>query len=76
MDLSNFPENHSLYSVEKKGVLSLLKSEIGYIPICEVIALAPKCYSVLLDNKVKSTVKGIDSSERLKIKHAYYKKSS
>ena len=73
MDLSNFPTSHECFDDKRKGKLCLLKSETGHIPINEMIALAPKCYSVQLDNNtVKSTAKGVNTSERMKLNHKYY----
>ena len=61
LDLSNFPTDHYLYSGQNKGKLGLLKSETADNPISEVICLAQKCYSVLLeDGTVKNTAKGIN----------------
>ena len=50
IDPSNFPTNNPLYSKEIKGKIGLLKPETGDNPIFEVICLAPKCYSVLLED--------------------------
>ena len=67
MDLSNFPTDHHLYNEENKGKVGLLKSETGDNPISEVICLAPKCYSALLDDgAVKTQLKGlIDYKSRI-----------
>ena len=65
MDLNNFPVDHGLYSHEKKGELGLLKSETVERPIVEAICLAPKTYSVLVDNgKAKITAEGVKHSEK------------
>ena len=65
MDLSNFPQDHNLFSNEHKGKLGYLKSETAAIPMKEIIALSPKCYSILLDDKtVKSAAKGVPMTEK------------
>ena len=47
----------------------MLKSETADIPILEAVCLAPKTYSVLLDNeKAKNTAKGFKHSEKNKNK--------
>ena len=49
MNFSNFPVNHELYGITRKGELGLFKSETADIPIAEAICLALKCYNILLD---------------------------
>ena len=74
MDTSNFPTNHELFNEENKGKLGYLKSETGSIPIRESISLSAKCYSVLLeDERVKNTAKGVNKSEKSKLKHDIYR---
>ena len=74
MDLSNFPTSNPLYSEQNKGKLGLLKSETGDNPISEVICLAPKCYSVLLeDGTVKNTAKGVNRSQKANFRHDTYR---
>ena len=52
----------------------MLKSETADIPILEAVCLAPKTYSVLLDNeKAKNTAKGVNHSEKIKLKHDLYR---
>ena len=52
-----------------------MKSETGGIPIKETICLSPKCYSILLDDgNVKNTAKGINRSEKNKLRHEIYSK--
>ena len=73
IDTSNFPPNHKLFSNENKGKLGLLKSETGDLPIAEAVCLAPKAYSMLLnDNTVKNAAKGVNRSEKNKLKHEIY----
>ena len=73
MDLSNF-HDHPLHSNTNKGTLGKLKSECGVFHINEVIALAPKCYSILLEGgKTKSTLKGVNMSEQQKMTHEMYR---
>ena len=75
MDTSNFDVNHECYSEKNKGKLGLLKSETGGIPIKETIYLSPKCYSILLDDgNIKNTAKGINKSEKIKLRHELYNK--
>ena len=51
-----------------------MKSETGDNPISEVICLAPKCYSVLLENEtVKNTVKSINRSQKANFRHETYR---
>ena len=74
MDLSNFPTDHHLYSEENKGKLGYLKSETADNPISEVICLAPKCYSVLLDDgTLKNTAKGVNRSQKANFRHDTYR---
>ena len=74
MDLSNFPNDHHLYSEENKGKLGLLKSKTGDNPILEVICLALKCYSVLFDDEVgKNTAKGANRSHKANFRHDIYR---
>ena len=73
MDLSNFPQDHNLFSNEHKGKLGYLKSETAATPIKEIIALSPKCYSILLDDKtVKSAAKGVPMTEKKNFLHEHY----
>ena len=73
MDLSNF-EGHKLYNNDNKGVLGKVKSEVGPTPISEVVCLAPKSYSVLLDDgKIKSTCKGIKKNVQKNFHHDMYR---
>ena len=63
MDLSNFLVDHELHDNTRKGELGILKSETPNIPIAEAICLAPKCYSILLDNNnVKNAANGMKRS--------------
>ena len=74
MDLSNFPTSNPLYSEQNKGKLGFLKSETSDNPISEVICLAPKCYSVLLDDgTVKNTAKGVNRSQKANFRHQTYR---
>ena len=60
MDFSNFPKDHVLYDVSRKGQIGLLKSETGCNMIKESVCLAAKCYSLDLEKcKSKSAAKGI-----------------
>ena len=75
MDTSNFPSDHKLFSNANKGKLGLLKSETADLAIKEAYCLAPKTYSVLLnDDNTKNTAKGVNRSEKNKLKHETYKK--
>jgi len=74
IDTSNFPSNHELYSEKNKGKLGLLKSETADLPIKEAYCLAPKTYSVLLNNdETKNTAKGVNKSQKNELKHEIYK---
>ena len=74
MDFSNLPKEHVLYSDANKGVLGKLKSECGVIPISEVVCLAPKSYSVLLDDgTTKSTCKGVKKHLQKNFRHEKYR---
>ena len=73
-DTSNFDVNHKLSSVENKGKLGLLKSETAEKALKEVICLSPKCYSIELESGyVKNTAKGVNRSEKIKLKHDTYR---
>ena len=75
IDSSNFPSDHKLFSTANKSKLGLLKSETADLAIKEAYCLAPKTYSVLLnDNDTKNTAKGVNRSVKIKLKHEIYKK--
>ena len=75
IDRSNFDINHPLFNDENKGKLGFLKSETGGKPIKECVCLAPKTYSILLeDGNVKNTAKGVNKIEKGKLNHQTYKK--
>ena len=74
MDTSNFPKKHPLFNEDNKGKLGLLKSETADIPIVEAICLAPKTYSVHLENdSIKNTAKGVNKTEKNKLRHEIYR---
>ena len=74
MDLSNFPQEHDLYDDSRKGQLGLLKSETGCLAIKEAICLAPKAYSILLeDSSTKNTAKGVNYNQKTQLRHDTYR---
>ena len=74
MDLSNSQTAHHLYCKENKGKLGLFKSETSDNPISEVICLAPKRYSILLeDGTVKNAAKGVSQSQKENFRHDTYR---
>ena len=70
IDLSNFPTNHPPYTDENKrevASFSSLRSETSHIPIIDVLCLASKFYSVLLeDGTLRNTTKGGYSISKIK----------
>ena len=76
LDTSNFPPNHHLFSLQNKGRLGCLKSEIEDRVLKETICLSPKCYSTqLFDGTVKATAKGVARDiKKNNLTHALYKK--
>ena len=60
LDFSNFPPDHPLYDITKKGKLGLLKSETGAKIIKECVVLKPKMYSIdVLEGDHIARCKGI-----------------
>ena len=54
--------------------LGMLKYETADISNVEAICLAPKTYSVLLDDeKAINTAEGVNHSEKIKLKHGHYR---
>ena len=73
IDTSNFPKSHAFYSEDNKGVMGLWKSETGSNQIKEVVCLAPKAYSVLMqDGTLKQAAKGVSASARKVLNHSLY----
>lgn len=74
IDTSNFDKDHPLYSEELKSKLGFLKNEVGSRAIREMIALQPKCYSVLIedDENPKSTAKGVCLAKQRLLSHNKY----
>ena len=73
IDTSNFPKSHAFYSEDNKGVMGLWKSETGSNQIKEVVCLAPKAYSVLMqDGTLKQAAKGVSASSRKVLNHSLY----
>ena len=46
-DTSDYPQDHSLYSLANKKVLGKLKDECATRAIAEYVGLRPKMYSIL-----------------------------
>nr|XP_045586319.1 uncharacterized protein LOC123748172 [Procambarus clarkii] len=73
IDFSNFPEDHSLYSIARKGKLGLLKSEVGSKIITQLVALKPKMYSlVTLDKQHICRCKGITRRQQAGLEHSSF----
>jgi len=73
MDRSNFDKNHPLYDVSNKGMLGKWKSEVGSNTIKNACFLAPKLYSIQIDNAtVKSAAKGVPFSRQKNLRHELY----
>ncbi|GBM30103.1 hypothetical protein AVEN_223846-1 [Araneus ventricosus] len=62
MDLSNFPNDHELFSSKNKGVLGALKCETVN-PIKEFVALKCKMYCLVHGNEAKQTAKGVKKEQ-------------
>ena len=52
-DFSEYPLEHPLFSTVNKKVLGKFKDELNSLPAEEVVALLPKCYSILYCGKVE-----------------------
>ena len=74
-DMSNFDRTDPLYSGEREKQLGCLSSEVGGKMIEEIIALAPKSYSLKIKDERDSMVgtKGICRAERNKLRHNDFK---
>ena len=60
LDISNYPSENPLFSVDDKAQLGRVKDECAGVPIQDAIFLRPKCYSLLLvNNKQHKRAKGI-----------------
>ena len=74
IDTSNFSKQNESYSDKNKGKLGFFKSETADKRISEVIALAPKSYSIKLDDGgVKSTAKGVSRYHKTNLTHEIYR---
>lgn len=63
-DLSNFPQEHAMYSTDNKKVPGKMKIETGGEIVHEFVGLKPKMYSVLYGKTKKEMkrAKGVNSS--------------
>eukprot|EP00732_Lithocolla_globosa_P006044 Lithocolla_globosa_v1_NODE_6727_length_1044_cov_295.733064.p1 type:complete len:204 gc:universal NODE_6727_length_1044_cov_295.733064:667-56(-) len=72
-DLSNYPENHSLYDKTNKKQLHKMKDELGGNVMTEFIGLRSKMYSYTsVSGKNDLRAKGIARSAQQKLKHEMY----
>ena len=73
-DTSDYPADHSLYSIGNKKVLGKMKDECNGTVIQEFVGLRSKMYSMLYNGKEKKTAKGITKSViESKLKHDMYR---
>ena len=61
-DMSDYPQDHPLYSAINKKVLGKMKDECAGIPPSEFVGLRSRMYSILYDGKDQKTAKGISRS--------------
>ena len=74
-DISNYPNDHPLYSETNKKVLGKMKDECGGDAIYEVVAVRSKMYSVLSKKNIRKA-KGVKKNVIEKeITHENYKKA-
>jgi hypothetical protein len=79
MDLSNYPSDHKLFSLENKAKLGYFKDELGgKLTISEFIGLRAKCYAlqmkerndnIKIEKKVCKGLGKIAIEKRLRFKH-------
>ncbi|CAC5391317.1 unnamed protein product [Mytilus coruscus] len=90
LDTSNYPDNHFLYSTDRKKIPGFFKDENSSVPIKEFLGLRPKMYSISYNIELKEkdingkkrfkqeekkVAKGIAKSEiRKNLRHEHYKK--
>lgn len=73
-DCSDFPKNHKCYNEVNKKVPGKFKLETLDENVLEFVGLRSKLYSLLLENDVKKTCKGIkEIVKKNKIKHIDYR---
>lgn len=72
MDLSNFPNDHFLYSTQNAGKLGALKCE-STVPIREFVGLKSKMYACFYADEIKKTAKGVKKQTLLNIRGEIYK---
>ena len=70
-DLSTYPTDHFLYSVENKMVT--LKDELAGEPIEEFVGLKPKMYSILVGGRQRLSAKGVCMFAQKDLNHDTYK---
>jgi hypothetical protein len=60
-DTSDYPKDHSLYSLTNKKVLGKMKDEASGVPIVEFVGLKAKMYAVLASGgkEIKKKAKGV-----------------
>ena len=72
IDRSNFDHDSPLYDTSMAGQLGKLKSELGSKSASQIIALQPKCYSILIEDTIKCAAKGVPDRKQATITHDKY----
>ncbi|GFT06233.1 uncharacterized protein TNCV_800491 [Trichonephila clavipes] len=58
-DLSEYPQDHAIYSEKNKKRIGCFKDEMSSKPIIEFVGLRAKMYSMLTPDSEKKTAKGV-----------------